>query len=324
MRHFCTYFDINYLTRALVLYQSLQDSGIRFTLWALCLDEQSAGALSQLDLPGLVVVPLADLEAYDGELLAAKPTRSVVEYYFTLTPALPLYVLSLRPDIDAITYLDADLRFWASPDLVLDELASASVLIIPHGFPRFLQHLESHGKYNVGMVAFRNDENGRACLERWHRQCLEWCYDRVEDGRFADQAYLDDWPGTLAGVAVIDRPGVGLGPWNFMRYEIDVAASRPMVDGQPLVFYHFHGFRSLAWHLYDDGLAPYGRMPAPARIRIYGSYIRDLRRARRRIRGLAQVAHRGVRPGGHASVREFLRLARHRRLLYELGGHVLG
>ena len=107
------------------------------------------------------------------------------------------------------------------------------------------------------MVAFRNDADGRACLERWRVQCLEWCFDRVENGRFADQAYLDDWPETQHGVIVMIDPGIGLGPWNFMQFRIEESGSVPTVDGEPFVLFHFHGFRSLAPRIFDDGLRQY-------------------------------------------------------------------
>jgi hypothetical protein len=323
MRHFCTYFDVNYLTRGLVLHQSLTETGADFTLWALCLDEASLRAITQLSLPGLVPVALEELERYDPALVDVKPQRSRVEYYFTLTPSLPLYLLDRERGIDVISYLDADLRFYASPDLVLNDLKLGSVLIIPHGFPESLEHLEKFGKYNVGMVSFRNDAAGRACLVRWRSQCLEWCYDRFEQGRFADQAYLDDWPEAIPGTVVVDRPGVGLAPWNFMRYSIDVSTPSISVDGMPLVFYHYHLFRGVAPGIYDDGLRIYGRMPRSVRAALYGGYVRDLRAARR-LSGHAA----GTTPGSIrlASVRwrDVLGLARARRLLYEVGDRVIG
>ena len=52
MLYFCTYFDSNYLSRALVLYRSLVDVGAEFTLWALCLDDEAYRLVSELALPG--------------------------------------------------------------------------------------------------------------------------------------------------------------------------------------------------------------------------------------------------------------------------------
>jgi len=282
---FCTYFDANYLTRALVLYRSLVDVGAEFVLWALCLDDEAHRLVSELRLPGLEPVSLAELEQADPEAAATKATRSRVEYYFTLTPSLPRYLLDRHPEIDVISYVDADLRFYDHPAPVYEALGQGSVLIIPHGFPEQLRDREQYGRYNVGLVAFRRDAAGLACLDRWRRRCIEWCYDRVEDGKFADQAYLDDWPEIHDGVVVLDRPGVGLAPWNFMRFSIDVAARPPTVDGQPLVFYHFHAFRHIGGPLYSDGLQGYGRM-GRAEHDHYGT-----RCARERGPGAGQCAH---------------------------------
>lgn len=323
MRYFCTYFDRNYLVRGLVLYRSLKDVGATFTLWALCLDDETFQILEGLAWPGLVPVSLRDLEAFDPELAATKPTRSVIEYYFTLTPALPLYLLALHPEIDVISYLDADLKFYDNPDRVFSALGLGSILIIPHGFPDRLRALESHGKYNVGMVCFRNDESGRRCLQRWRSQCLEWCYDRVEDGRFADQAYLDDWPSTQRGVVVFDEPGVGLAPWNFMRFQIDTSRNPPTVDGRPLIFYHFHAFKSVWPHLFDDGLIHFGTMDRRVRMRLYGGYVRDLLRAGKAVEGRAgNIAGTGRR--SKLPWRHIIGLARRRRLIVAVGDFVIG
>lgn len=283
MIHFCTYFDRNYLTRAVTLHQSLVRHCPPFTLWALCLDDDAHAAVSALGLESLTPVRLADLEQADPALLEAKQDRSTVEYYFTLSPALPLYLLDRVPDIESITYLDSDLLFYSSPQPIFDELGAGSVAIVPHRYPPSLHGLSIWGTYNVAWVTFRNDSAGRAVLERWHRQCLAWCHDRAEDGKFADQGYLDSWPG-LPGVRVIEHPGVDLAPWNFMQYRIDLQSNPPTVDGRPLVFYHFQGFKSVGPGLWDTGLDSYGKMSRVLRSWLYGGYLRELRSATRLIR----------------------------------------
>ncbi len=276
MRYFCTYFDRHYLTRGLTLYRSLQKHAGDFVLWVLCLDDVSYDALTRLDLPNLRPISLPQLEKADPGLLEIKQTRSRIEYYFTCSPVLPLYILNSSPDVDLITYLDADLFFYADPQPLYDELGDESILIIEHRFPARLRYLESRGVFNVGLLAFRNDPSGRQCLDWWRERCLEWCYDRLEDGRFADQKYLNDWPTRFSHVVVLQHKGANLAPWNWSNYHLQVRGEQAMVDGQPLIFYHFHGLKCINDRLYEPGLLGYGRMPSSVRRWLYGPYMRVL------------------------------------------------
>jgi hypothetical protein len=285
--HYCTYFDRNYLTRAVAMHRSLVRHSPPFTLWALCLDDDAYRSVAALGMESLRPVRLSDVERADPALLQARKDRSIVEYYFTLSPVLPAYLLGQVPDIESITYLDSDLLFYSSPQPIFDELALGSVVIVGHRFPPQLSDLAVYGTYNVALLAFRNDDAGRAVLGRWREQCLAWCYDRVEDGKFADQKYLDGWPG-VPGVRVLGHLGVDLAPWNFMQYEIDIKASPPTVDGEPLVFYHFQGFKTVGPGLWDLGIDKYGaHMAADLRARLYGGYLRELRAADRMVRARA-------------------------------------
>ena len=33
---------------------------------------------------------------------------------------------------------------------------------------------------------------GLKALKWWRDRCLEWCYARIEDGKFGDQFYIED------------------------------------------------------------------------------------------------------------------------------------
>ncbi len=109
MNYFCTYFDHRYLSRGIALYRSLKEHCPDFKLWVLCLSCECYEILNQLNLDSVCLIPLADIEEGDKELLKAKGNRSLIEYYFTLTPSLPLYILNHFSEVDLITYLDSDL-----------------------------------------------------------------------------------------------------------------------------------------------------------------------------------------------------------------------
>lgn len=241
-RHYCTYFDCNYLSRGLAMIESLaqhEEQGLQ--IYVICLDDLCHRILLELNLACITAIPLSFLEQGDHALLQAKGNRTRKEYYWTLTPSVLLKVLSWYPAIELLTYVDADLFFYSSPAPIFDEMADASVLIHPHRFTPELRHLDEHGIYNVGLLCFRRDANAHAVLSWWRERCIEWCYDRIEDGRFGDQLYLNDWPERFAGVHVLQHHGAGVAPWNHGQYQFRYLETGDVkVSGLPLVFYHFH------------------------------------------------------------------------------------
>jgi len=282
--HFCTYFDRNYLTRGLVLYHSLARLCQNpFTLWVLCFDFFTFQELEHLHLPGVNLISLDQFEASDLDLLRAKNERSLVEYFWTCTPSLPLYILNHNPEVDLITYLDADLCFYSDPIPIFSEMGNHSILIIEHRYPRELKYLaDAFGIYNVGFLAFRRDYHGLACLHWWRDRCLEWCYTRIEDDKFGDQKYLDDWPERFNSVIVLQQKGAGLAPWNAIQYIINWNEGSFSVNGDPLIFFHFHAFKTIARNCMEPTLHRY-RLSTPIIEHLYFPYVYALQEAERDI-----------------------------------------
>lgn len=278
-RYFCTYLDHRYIPRFLLLYDSLVRHCPTAELWVLCFDDECLHRLTAMHAPRARLIRMSDFEARNPDVAAVKRSRSVVEYYFTCTPALPLYVLRESPWIDLITYVDADLFFFSDLEPLFDELGSGSIAIVAHRFPARLQHLENHGKYNVGILTFRQDAQGLACLHWWRERCLEWCYDYLEGGKYADQKYLDEWPEIFSGVVVLRHKGINVAPWNVGNSVISKRGGRIYVDGQPLVCFHFHGIKRRFKWVYDLNLEAYRTRPSSALLRfIYRPYIGRLSR----------------------------------------------
>lgn len=239
--HFVTLFDNNYLPIGLALHHSLMAHGQPFHLWILCMDELVARHLSTLKLPYLTLIPLKEVE--DDRLLAVKLLRSRGEYCWTLTPFTPQFVFDRDPLVVRVTYLDADLFFFDSPKLLLDEFEQSGkhVLITEHAYdPRYDRSRKS-GRFCVQFMTFRRTEAAINVMHWWQERCLEWCYAKPEGGKLGDQKYLDQWP-TLFGeeVHILQQKDKTLAPWN-LRYFEQQGGGRV----NP-VFYHFHFFRIIS------------------------------------------------------------------------------
>jgi hypothetical protein len=143
--------------------------------------------------------------------------------------------------VDRVTYIDADLYFFSSPAPLLKSLGEASVAITPHRFSFIYQRHIVYGRFNVAWMTFRRCAEGLDCLNSYKADCTAWCFDRPEAGRFADQKYLDAWPGRYPSLKIIEHKGVNLAAWNLDNYAVQMKNATPMIDGDPLVFFHFTG-----------------------------------------------------------------------------------
>jgi len=276
VQHYCTYFDHHFLPQGLALYQSLCEHAGAFRLHVLALTEECERHLQAIGFDRLDVISLRRLLSHRPALRQARKNRTVIEFYFTCTASLITYLLEKRLPGEAITYLDADCFFFASPIIVHDMEKSASIAITPHRFPARIGNREMYGRFNVGWVTFRRDGNGLACAEDWERRCLEWCFDRLEGERFGDQKYLDAWPEAFRGLKVLNHPGINCAPWNVENASIRLEPDGIRINGEPLVFYHFHGFKWVADRQFEANLGEFiRRSPHNLQI-IYSSYLECL------------------------------------------------
>jgi hypothetical protein len=292
-RVYCTYFDHRYLAKGLALIRSLRRHVPDAQVWVLCLSSQVEQILSETAEPGVTSIALADLEHGDAELAAAKADgRGAVEYYFTLTPSLVRYVMN-HAEAEIVTYLDGDMWFLADPEPVYREMGSASILIIPHGFAAAMKHMERFGIYNVGWLSFRDDERGRACLEWWRTRTNEWCFERLEDGRYCDQKYLDEFPKLFKGVHILSNLGANLAPWNVAATTLAQHGGRLFAGPDAVIFFHFHGLKELKDNLYLTAHGFY-RAPLTALLRdsLYRPYLNEVLAIEREMRSRFAYAER--------------------------------
>jgi hypothetical protein len=246
LTEFCTIADRGFLAQALALHNSLAAVSSPFRLQILAMDDDTTSAVDRLGKPTLVALPLADLEAEHPELRAVRGERTLTEYCWTAKPLLISNMLGRTAKGALVTYVDGDLAFWSGLGPLAGDLGGGSVLLVPHRYSSGWRHVEvDRGVYNAGSIAFRNDAQAAEALAWWNDRCLEWCFDRVEPGRFADQKYLDELHARFAGIRVAERPEAGLAPWNVEAAQLTRSGTHVLVDGRPLIFFHHHGLQLL-------------------------------------------------------------------------------
>jgi hypothetical protein len=254
-RHYATLYDHAYSAKGLALYESLvKHSSEPFTLHILAMDDVTLWILDSMDLPHVQVIPYRSFES-TMKMAAVKHSREPREYFWTCASVLMEYMLRF-PQIDQITYLDADVFFFSDPKQIFDEMQGRSIGITPHRFNENTPaHVLNNGRFNVGIVVANNDDAGRDCITRWAAQVREWCYDRREgEHQCGDQKYLDEWPiHYWDSLAILEHPGINLGPWAVGNYAVEFLCFKNQrgmdeigvcVDNYPLVAYHFHEFKN--------------------------------------------------------------------------------
>lgn len=263
MEHYVTLFDSLFLPQGLALHMSMERHVKDYTLWILCVDDIAYEVLTKLNLPNVRLLQLSQLET--TELLSVKPTRSKGEYCWTLTPFAPRFVFEADSSLQRVTYIDADLWFRKDPAPIFKEFNGAGkhVLITDHAYLPEYDSSATSGQYCVQFMIFTR--KGSEVVRRWwEERCIEWCYARVEGGKFGDQKYLDDWPERFVDfVHVLHDKELTLAPWNAMRFPYGRS-----------VFYHFHGVRIVSDNKINIGPSP---LPKCLIQNVYQPYFSDLK-----------------------------------------------
>lgn len=259
------------------MYKSLEKVCDNFHLYIFAFDDKSYSILNKLNLKYATIIPLKEFE--DEKLLAVKPSRSKAEYCWTSTSSTVLYVIN-NYKVTSCTYVDADLYFYQNPKILFDEMGDKSILLTEHRYPPKFNRTNTSGIYCVQFITFLNNEEGLIALNWWRDACIEWCFDRYEDGKFGDQKYLDDWTTRFKGVHVLKHLGGGLASWNVEQWPFISREENKVLflDKQTssnfeAIFYHFHHVRFFKNDIVDLGW----RHPTmPVVTNLYVPYIVEL------------------------------------------------
>jgi hypothetical protein len=263
------------------------------------MDDSVKTKLDSLAIPTIRTVGLSEVET--AALLAVKSGRNRAEYCWTLTPFTPKIVFDRDSQVKRVTYIDADMYLLRSPRPIFEEFEDSgkAVLITDHAYDAEYDASATSGQYCVQFMTFKRDASD-SVRQWWQDRCIEWCFDRAEDGKLGDQKYLDDWPLRFPeSVHVLKQLDVLLAPWNARRFPYSRA-----------IAWHFQGLRLLG----NDRVLLHRAYSVPRVVDrvIYAPYLRELRKSLD-ILGepiVQSVSHRGIVVRGKLFARNLLRLFR--------------
>jgi len=277
VRHFCTLFNSFYQYHARILYESISKAdNTDKQFYFFCFDDKSLEYFRQYNAPDIRLIHVQELEAHLPQLQAVKPTRSIAEYFFTSTPAICKYVMENYAEVDELVYLDADLYFYQSPEVLFREIGDSSISVISHRFNLLNSFRNIYGYYNVGWISFKRDNDGLACMNKWFENTIGWCYDKLTWKRYADQKYLNYWKKQFNNVHVIRHKGANVAPWNVGNYKIRSKNDILYADNVPVIFYHFASLKVIEGAYYTTISSYFAKVSAEISALIYKPYISRL------------------------------------------------
>lgn len=235
--NFCVISGKEYIFKVLALYESIKKYTDEFHLFVCCIDEVTYSIFSKLTLENMILVRVEDLE--DNRLKKVKETRQTNEYCWTLKAPLMEYLLESY-SLPSIVYVDGDLFFFSNPEPIFQEWEEKSIYLCPQRDLDWVE--EKYGKFQAGLVGFKNDHYGREALKWWKEKCIEWCYKESSNNRFGDQKYLDDLARFFPRVKISSHLGIDAAPWNTIYnndFKVTKKEGRLYIENDPLIVFHF-------------------------------------------------------------------------------------
>jgi hypothetical protein len=246
MINFCSYFDKNYLSRFLVLKDSIDEFKINYNYFVLALDNFVEEFFQKKKLKNIQLISLKDLEHQYKDLIIAKNNRDLIEYYFTLSPFLPIYIFEKFKSINLI-YVDSDFFFYKDPIQFSNQNLNSSITLIKQN-----ANLK-YGIFNVGLIQYNfNFFETYQILKIWSQECVNSCADipDLKNNVYADQKYLDKWTYELKNIKILPPECTVLSPWD----------SNQVIEKNinNMIAFHFHGF-SYKNNFFYSGFSNYNK-----------------------------------------------------------------
>lgn len=164
------------------------------------------------------------------------------------TAVKPYLLRELRKTSDVVVFLDPDIEVFAPMAELADLATSHSIVLAPH----YLTPLPRDGKepgeavimgtgmFNLGFIAVGARSEG--FLDFWAERLRHDAIIAPESQLFTDQRWVDQVPSLFEHLVLRD-PGYDVAYWNLHERVVEPTDGGFSVNGVPLRFFHFSGYR---------------------------------------------------------------------------------
>lgn len=231
--------SVNYLDKAIVLMQSINDDISKIIFLA---DTKRS---LDYDFGDIKIVFTEDIAIDKYHELAFK--YNIIEFN---TCVKPFIAKSLLQEFEKVIYLDPDTYVYSSLMPIIEELEGCSFLLTPHSFSSpndderpSDEDLLKFGVYNLGFFACKHDDNSIRALSWWNRKLLEQCFYEPGLGLGVDQKVAELIPVFFDGVEVSKNLGLNLAFWNLHERSVSRDQEKYYINSQyKLIFAHFSSY----------------------------------------------------------------------------------
>lgn len=268
----------NYYAQALTLAKSIEKHNSDYVFIFAIVDEPSEYIEYSSQNEHIFVSQLP----IDVQDLASK--YNIIELNTSVKPSLFLYLIENYKNIETIHYFDPDIKTFTSLRELDLKFGSKSILLTPHILSPipYLDKLPqdhlflNYGIFNLGYLGLKVNACTVSFLKWWEQKTLNLGYNRVCEGLFVDQLWINHVPIFFFNDTEISfDPALNVAPWNLHEREITFIDNHYKVNDSSLIFFHFSNYS----YLNSDKLTKYYRYTFdgnPHLKQLYQEYHQDL------------------------------------------------
>jgi len=249
----------NYLAQAKILGDSLLERNPNYKFIIGLCDELSED-IDYSFFENIEIITVSEINIYCFDEIIKK--YDIIELNTSIKPSFFKYFISKYQDLETIIYFDPDIQIFNNLKILDNYLKSDDILLTPHVLiPIGVDDLSpsenlflNYGIYNLGFLALNpTNQNTSVFLDWWEEKTLTIGFNKVSDGLFVDQLWINLVPIFFNKVKVLYEFGFNVAPWNLHERNLMHKKNNEYVmeDNSKLVFYHFSNYNYLKPELFS-------------------------------------------------------------------------